>query len=282
MKAIVQKVLFYYSVALLIFVVTSPIVAQKKNQKKNAPKTDVASTTTPEPVAEPTPQIDTEPKPVKKNNRDNDQQTKNQASSKNDDVKANPNSPVYAYEFTQPNFIISRIFIEHDANGKGKITFERKSAGDPITDPIQVSTVAWIRIKALWDELDFLNSTVNYQSEKQYPHLGTIRLKMKHSEKERTAEFNWSNDKKAFELATEYRRIADQAMFIFDINLARDNSPLDTPKLMEGFDSMLKHNSLSDPKQLLPLLQDMSNDERIPLIARNHAKRLIPQIEKMK
>jgi len=51
------------------------------------------------------------------------------------------------------------------------------------------------------------------------------------------------------------------------------------PKLMEEFELDLKMNALSDPQQLLPLLRDLSTDEHIPLIARNHALRLIKKIE---
>jgi hypothetical protein len=49
---------------------------------------------------------------------------------------------------------------------------------------------------------------------------------------------------------------------------------------MEMMELMLKRNGLSDPRQLLKLLQDLSTDEHVPLIARNHALRLIKQIEK--
>ena len=51
-------------------------------------------------------------------------------------------------------------------------------------------------------------------------------------------------------------------------------------KVMEMMELMLKRNGLSDPRQLLKLLQDLSTDEHVPLIARNHALRLIKQIEK--
>ena len=67
---------------------------------------------------------------------------------------------------------------------------------------------------------------------------------------------------------------------VFDIGIARENQPLNAPKLMEGLESLLKRNGLSDPQQLLPLLTDLTTDERIPLIARNHAQRLIKQINK--
>jgi hypothetical protein len=49
---------------------------------------------------------------------------------------------------------------------------------------------------------------------------------------------------------------------------------------MEEVELQLKLNGLSDPKQLVPLLKDLSTDEHIPLIARNHALRLIKKIEK--
>ena len=71
---------------------------------------------------------------------------------------------------------------------------------------------------------------------------------------------------------------ADQAIFIFDISIARQNQPLNAPKLMEVLESLLRREGLSDPKQLLPLLNDLSTDEHIPLIARNHAIRIIKKI----
>jgi hypothetical protein len=45
-------------------------------------------------------------------------------------------------------------------------------------------------------------------------------------------------------------------------------------------ESLLNRNGWSDPRQLLKLRQDLSTDEHVPLIARNHALRLIKQIEK--
>jgi uncharacterized protein (UPF0147 family) len=107
-----------------------------------------------------------------------------------------------------------------------------------------------------------------------------MRLKMERDSRKRTAEFNWTNNKDAFSLANEYRRVADQAILVFDISLAREVQPLNAPKLMEEFELQLKRNGLSDAQQLVPLLKDISTDEHLPLIARNHALRLIKKIEK--
>ncbi len=186
---------------------------------------------------------------------------------------------LYVYEFTQPNFYVSHIKIEHDAVGRGKLFFNRKGLDEPLVENLQLSDAARGRITALWDTLGFLDSNTNYQSEKEFPHLGTMRLCMKRGERERVAEFNWTNDRNAFALVNEYRRAADQAIFVFDINLAREHEPLDAPKLLDQLDSLLTRNSLSDPQQLVALLRDLNTDERIPLIARNHAARLLKKIE---
>jgi uncharacterized protein (UPF0147 family) len=147
-------------------------------------------------------------------------------------------------------------------------------------EPLELSSSALTRIAGLWQALRFLDSEENYQSDKQFAHLGTMRLKMERDSRKRTAEFNWTNNKDAFSLANEYRRVADQAILVFDISLAREVQPLNAPKLMEEFELQLKRNGLSDAQQLVPLLKDISTDEHLPLIARNHALRLIKKIEK--
>ncbi|HEV7744359.1 MAG TPA: hypothetical protein VGO56_05130 [Pyrinomonadaceae bacterium] len=185
----------------------------------------------------------------------------------------------YSYEFTQPDFMVRHIVIEHDATGRGKITFERKDEETSVEEPVELSMGALGRVLGAWTELRFLESTENYQADKQFPHLGTMRLKMERDAQKRTAEFNWTNNKTASQLANEYRRVADQAILIFDISVARETQPLATPKLMDEFEMQVKRNGLSDPQQLVPLLNDISTDEHLPLIARNHALRLIKKLE---
>jgi len=186
----------------------------------------------------------------------------------------------YSYEFSQPKFYVKHIVIEHDANGRGTVTFERLNEDTPISEPIELSTDALARITSSWQALQFLESDTDYQSNKQFPHLGTMRIGMQRGERKRIAEFNWTNNSDASKLVSEYRKAADQAILVFDISIARENQPLNAPKLMELFEALLKRDALSDPRQLLKLLQDMSTDEHIPLIARNHALRLIKKIEK--
>lgn len=186
----------------------------------------------------------------------------------------------YSYEFSQPKFYVKRIVLEHDASGRGTVTFERLNEDTPVVEPIELSAHALARISAAWQGLQYLESETNYQASKQFPHLGTMKIGVERGKQKRVAEFNWTNNSDASTLVNEYRKAADQAILIFDIAIARENQPLNAPKLMEAMESLLKRDGLSDPRQLLKLLQDLSTDEHVPLIARNHALRLIKKIEK--
>ena len=193
----------------------------------------------------------------------------------------NTDAVKYSYEFSQPKFYVKHIRLEHDANGRGTVTFERLNEDVPVTEPLELSPDALARINTAWQGLRFLDSDTNYQADKQFPHLGTMKIGMERGDRKRVAEFNWTNNRDAETLINEYRKAADQVILVFDIAIARENQPLNAPKLMETMESLLKRNGLSDPRQLLKLLQDLSTDEHVPLIARNHALRLIKQIEKI-
>jgi hypothetical protein len=186
----------------------------------------------------------------------------------------------YTYEFSQPDFVVKHVVLEHDANGRGTVTFERRNEDTPVVEPLELSAAALERIRSSWQALKFLESNTDYQASKQFAHLGTMRIGMQQGGRKRIAEFNWTSNDDASTLVNEYRKAADQAILIFDISIARENQPLNMPKLMEAMESLLRRNALSEPRQLLGLLQDLSTDEHVPLIARNHALRLIKKIQK--
>ena len=192
-----------------------------------------------------------------------------------------PSDPTrYSWEFTKPEFLISHIVIEHDASGRGKITFEQRGEATPIVEPVELSISALGRVLGLWGDLQFLDSNENYQAAKNFAHLGTYHLQMDDGRRKRTAEFNWSDNRQAWTLTSEYRRVSNQAILVFDIKLAREMQPLNAPGLMDEMEGDLTRGDLSDPYQLVPFLKELRTDERIPLIARNHADRLLKKIEK--
>src|SRR5450759_358840 len=52
-----------------------------------------------------------------------------------EESKRPPDPTKYSYEFTQPQFDICRILIEHDAAGRGKVTFERQGEESGVVEP---------------------------------------------------------------------------------------------------------------------------------------------------
>jgi hypothetical protein len=257
--------------------------AKKRNTTKKTVKQTVKPTPTPTQATQTVEQKETVKTETKKNERPaNEAQKANQNSITNSSKNSiNVENPVYFYEFAQPTFYVTKVSIEHDETGKGKITFMKKDFEEPVSDPIQLSPAALEKVKTAFEALKFLDSKENYQDEERnYAHLGELKLKIKKDGRERIAAFNWTQNKDAKLLMDEYRRISNQYVWIFDINLARQNQPLEAPGLMDALDGYIRRNEISDPPQMIPFLTKLSNDERIPLIARNHATRLIKEIEK--
>ena len=194
--------------------------------------------------------------------------------------KEDPNAGHYTYEFKQPDFFVYFVHIEHDDKGRGQIRFERRSDTEQITEPFELSAVALARVRAHWDALGFLDSQANYQGERTYPSMGQTRLTMRRGGRERTAEFNYSKNDDAQGLANEYRKASEQAVLVFELQVARESQPLETPKLINKLDALIERDYLSDRYQLVPLIRELIEDERVPLVGRNHATRILKKLEK--
>ena len=237
-------------------------------------KKPVVVTPAPTPSASPSEPVDDKAEP-KKNERP---AASNGA--KTDAIAQVAGELAYFYQFEQPNFDISKIVIEHDEAGKGTITFTKRMFNETETDPLQVSSAAMERINAIYAALNFMESSENYQYEKNYSHLGTMTFRLKRGATKKTVVFNYTTNKDARALADEYRKLGNQFIWLFDISVARQNQPLESPRLLDALDSLIRRNEISDPAQMIPLLNELTNDERIPLIARNHAGKLVARIEK--
>jgi hypothetical protein len=266
---------------------TAAAVQSKKNRKASPRAATGGVKSTSEQATDETPAASPTPAPSKANNRDTTTGAPSASQSPAKAVTASAKAEAattaaarYFYEFKQPDFLISRVMIEHDAAGRGQISFVRKNSEEIFTDPLEIAPAALARIKAAWDALKFLDSDVSYQDEKQFPHLGTMTLRMREGTRERTAEFNWTHHEQAAALVKEYRGIGEQQLFIFDVTLARQYQPSDTIKIFKRLESLLDRKEIPDTTQLVVLLRDLATDERIPLMARNHATRLLKKIEK--
>ncbi len=253
---------FIFIPVLLIVLIALPVSGQRRGKTPKPP--EPPSQTVKEPAA------DTKPA-AKKNLR---------GESKPTVAAAVGGSFTHIYEFTRPDFIVSRVAIRHDDNGIGEIEFSKSGADEAITDPIRLSFTTLGRIEAALSELRFLDSKEHYQFEKDYSHLGTMTFTLRTDERSRTVSYNWTDNKAAKALMDEYRKIGHQYIWMFDMGLSRENQPLDAPRLMTALDGYLRRGEISDPEQMLPFLTGLSSEERIPMIARNHAEQIVARIKK--
>ena len=252
-------------IALICAAAISMPAQSRKSRKINKP----AAQTTPAVKSAPDPQPAA---PGKRNGRPNG--PSNHAS------RATAYEPTYFYEFNRPGFTFSPILIEHDPAGKGKVSFKRDGSDELFTDPLELSPATIERINSALTSLDFLNSSENYQTARDYSTMGNMTFRYKKGGHERTVKYNWTENKDAKALMDEYRHIANEYTWKFDITIARENQPLQTPGLMDEMDSYLSRGEISDPPHLIAFLAELSNDERMPLIARNHAGKLVSRIQK--
>lgn len=270
----------FLKAVIFAFVLSLPgAVAAQKTGSKTVKKTD-----TPPPVvqATPPPTADAIPGgPAKRNERPSDPaNAKVNARDGANNTQAVSNSPAYSYEFDRPGFTYPNIRIEHDDNGKGKISFKKDGYEEYLTDPIQLTSVTLENLRTAFTALNFLDSTENYQYVKDFSNMGNVTITLKRDGRTRVAKYNWTENKDAKSLYDEYRRIGNEYIWKFELVIGRENQPLQTPGLMDEIDSYLQRNEISDPPHLVPLLTELSTDERLPLIARNHAAKLVKQIEK--
>src|SRR5688572_4237884 len=67
-------------------------------------------------------------------------------------VEPDTDAVKYSYEFSQPKFVVKHVVLEHDANGRGTVTFERLNEDTPIVEPLELSPAALERIKTRSEE----------------------------------------------------------------------------------------------------------------------------------
>jgi hypothetical protein len=191
----------------------------------------------------------------------------------------------FHYVFENDKFTMPWIEIEFGAEGKGEFRFRKREEGqlqEPMVNKLETSALVVAQIHALLAELNFLESDENYQHKKDFSHLGTITIEIIKDGKQRKVSFNYTDNSAMNKLANIFRNLATQEHRIFEIEAVRQNDPISTPAQLRFLDSELRSKSIADPERFIVLLQDLKMDESVPLIARNHAERLLKEIKKNK
>jgi hypothetical protein len=187
----------------------------------------------------------------------------------------------YRYLFENPRFTTPVQELEFDGSGQGMFRFKRKDS-DEIVNKLSVSTEVLTQIQLLFDDMNFLESNEDYQHKKDFSHLGTMTITYSRDGKERTVKFNYTDNQNMSRLNDIFRNLVTQETRIFELETVITNDPISAPAQLRMLESELKSKRVADPHRFDPILKNIKLDEGVPLIARNHADRLLALISKEK
>jgi hypothetical protein len=193
-----------------------------------------------------------------------------------------PTEPGFRYLFENPRFYIPWIQLDLSPEGTGAVRFRRGESDDTLDRTVKVEPSTLNRIAELIARSGFLTSGEDYQNKRDFAHLGWMTISVNQGGKQRTVRFNYTQNQEISELAEIFRSISNQAITLFDVDLAIQHQPLDLPKMLDSLENELRLERLAEPDQLIPKLRDIAQDDTLPLIARNQATRLINSIQKGK
>lgn len=193
-----------------------------------------------------------------------------------------PAETSFKYKFENARFYISVIEIDLSAGGTGELRFKRGESDEIIDRKFKLLPATIARINQLYDITRFIDSDEEYQDKKDFSHLGWVSLSAQQGQRTRNARFNYTTNKEISELTDIFRAIATQEMHLFDIETSERYQPLDLPRLLDTLENDLKLQRVAEPEQLLAMLREISGNDTQPLIARNHATRMIDSIKKGK
>ena len=188
----------------------------------------------------------------------------------------------FKYTFENPRFYIPWIQLDLSPEGAGIVHFRRGESDDLLDRKVRLLPSTLSKIAELIARTSFLTSDEDYQSKRDFSHLGWMTISVNQGGKERTVRFNYTEKQDIGELSEIFRAIANQAIMLFDIDLSIQHQPLDLPRMLDTLENELHLERYAEPDQLISTLRDIAQDDTLPLIARNHATRLITSIQKGK
>ena len=188
----------------------------------------------------------------------------------------------FSYKFEHPRFDIRVIEIDLDSNGAGELRFTRGTSDEILDCKVKLFPATIARIRNLFEASGLLASVIDYQDKRDYSHMGWVTLVARQGALERKTRFNFTTNVHMKALQDIFRAIASQEISLFDIDNAERYQPLDLPKQIELLERDLKLERIAEPERLLAALNEIASDDFQPLIARNHAKRIIEDIKKGK
>src|SRR5262249_24478842 len=162
----------------------------------------------------------------------------------------------YRYLFENPRFTTPVQELEFDGSGQGRFRFKRKDS-DEVVNKLSVASGVLTQIQLLFDDMNFLPSSEDYQYKKDFSHLGNMTITYSRDGKERTVTFNYTDNQSMSRLSDIFRNIVTQETRIFELEAVLANDPISAPAQLRMLESELKSKRVADPHRFDPILKNM-------------------------
>jgi hypothetical protein len=171
--------------------------------------------------------------------------------------------------------------IQLDSNAQGTVKFKRRGA-ETVLDSIQLSAAARQKFLMLLAATNYLEHPETFESGKKIADLGAKHLTVETSSGKREGTFNYSMRKDVTDLSNFFEGLLNQETLSFDITNAMQFERLSIPKRLEQLQNELKGNRISDPENLVPLLDKIQANQQIMNYARAEAGKIKQEIQTKK
>jgi hypothetical protein len=168
--------------------------------------------------------------------------------------------------------------IQLDANAQGTVKFKRREA-ESVSESIQLSAAARQKFLTLLAATNYLDHPETFESGKKIADLGAKHLTIEMPAGKREATFNFSLRKDVTDLSNFFEGLLNQETLSFDITNAMQFERLSIPKRLEQLQNELKGNRISDPENLIPLLDKIQANQQIMNYARSEAGKIKKEIQ---
>jgi hypothetical protein len=162
-------------------------------------------------------------------------------------------------------------------DGKGKSEIKRRGS-EKLESALELSPSGRTKFLAVIAATNNLENRQNYETKKKVADLGRKRLTLEMPSGNREADFNYSDLKEVNALATFFDGLLNQQTLALDFDTAIRYERLSVPQRLDQLESELKSSRIGDPEGLIPLLDRITQDDRVLNYAREHAQRLKTRI----
>jgi len=185
------------------------------------------------------------------------------------------------FSIDQKDGSYERFQISLDETGRGK--FEAKPRdGELIKREFEVGQETLERLLSSFDAAQFLSSTQDYESHLKVANTGLKTIVFEQNGRSREVHFNYTLDKHVAAIADMMTGLITTELRINELETAMKYDKLGLPNQLDALQTELKNHWIEDPRQLIPFLTKIANNQAYFNMVQRKAKELILQIESAK